>query len=143
MKKLLTLTIIAVSIHASAQFNQSVSTKQQLPIIPFENSHHSIMDEKSQPHRIQRIDGINAIQLLKIMEQPVTQVNDSTYYWKWDTINLVWIINLKSIHLYNSNDDLISGLTQKWDGISWANNFSESHSFDANNNSISFMFQYW
>lgn len=143
MKKLFTLAIIAASIQASAQFNQSISTKQKLTLIPFENSHRSKMNEESQTPGIQKIAGKNAIQLLKMNEQPITLVNDSTYYWKWDKTNSDWIISSKQICLYNSNNDLISGVLQNWDGTTWVNYFLESQSFDANNNKIYFSFQFW
>ncbi|MDO9255202.1 MAG: T9SS type A sorting domain-containing protein [Bacteroidales bacterium] len=143
MKKLFTIAIIAISMQATAQFNHSIYAKQQSPKSALKSVNFGITDEDLQSIRIEKIDDKNAIQLLNMTELPVMQVNDSTYYWKWDITNSAWIVNSKSINNYNSNNDLLSGMTQNWNGNAWENYFLESQSFDANNNRISFSFQFW
>lgn len=143
MNKILTFAIIVFSFHASAQFNQSVYSRQQLPIFGFDNTHISLTDKELLITGIKATESKHVIQHLKVMDQAVMLLNDSTYYWKWDTISSAWTLNLKSINLYNVNNDLISALTQKWDGTAWVNSFTQLQSFDENNNRISFMFQFW
>ena len=72
------------------------------------------------------------------------QINDSIYYWKWDTISSGWKIDSKQINLvYDANNNLISFKTQNWDNSTWMNYSQTNNTYDVNDNKTIELSQIW
>ena len=61
----------------------------------------------------------------------------SLVYYKWDTINKVWIFSSKHEYSYNNGEEILD-VYLKWDNSNavWNGNYKYEYSYDSNGNNI-------
>jgi len=145
MKKIVLFAIIALSINAFAQIKQPTSDMQSPTSNLKENVRGHMIDREWNTSRIYSED--NAEQVINhqpLKQRKLIQIDDSIYWWQWDTINIGWKINYKYIDMvYDAKKNLTSQLGQSWNGSAWVNSDQYIYVYDANNNEISELSQSW
>ncbi|RLJ62602.1 putative secreted protein (Por secretion system target) [Lacinutrix venerupis] len=61
----------------------------------------------------------------------------------WDAVNSIWIDSSKITYVYNSNNVVVSKISQNWDGNQWVNNNIEVYSYDSNGFLIELLQSNW
>jgi hypothetical protein len=80
----------------------------------------------------------------KMMLNSLIQIYDSIYWWEWDNASISWKMTSKYSNLvYDSKNNLITGIGQEWDGIAWIKSDKDSYVYDSNNNPIDYLWQIW
>jgi hypothetical protein len=63
-----------------------------------------------------------------------TPIYDDIYVWQRDIPGKKWVFDNRTINLvYNVNSDLLSFVTQKWNGSAWVNDQQVTYSFTSGN----------
>ena len=138
MKKTLLIAILALSINALAQSKHPTSRLNE-----------NVQDRMH--NKGMKISNLNSEMILgKTVKsrpnspQDLIQIYDSIYYWAWDTINMGWIIDAKTINMvYDAKNNMTSNLGQYWDGSVWVNSHQYTYTYDAKNNQTNFIYAYW
>ncbi len=143
MKKAILFAILALSINAFAQINQSTKYLQfpkldplgKIRVTPADmllNKTFNFSDKLSAIGFKNKLKELNAS----------FHINDSIYNWQWDTISYAWKVAFKTIKIvYNVGNNLTSNLMQDWNGSTWENNNQHAYTYDANNNRTSELWQ--
>jgi len=80
----------------------------------------------------------------ELKTKSLIQINDSIYYWQWDTISIGWVIYYKDINIvYDAHNNITSELRKFWNGSAWDNPMLRTYTYDANNNQTSDLQQHW
>ncbi|MGB1211334.1 MAG: T9SS type A sorting domain-containing protein, partial [Lacinutrix venerupis] len=61
----------------------------------------------------------------------------------WDAVNSIWIDSSKITYVYNSNNVVVSKISQNWNGNQWVNNNIEVYSYDSNGFLIELLQSNW
>jgi hypothetical protein len=71
-------------------------------------------------------------------------INDSIYFWRWDTLSIGWKLSGRTINLlYNSNGDLLYQLSQGWADSIWVNSSQFIATWDNNYNPTNVIWIIW
>ena len=138
MKKTLLFTILALSINAFAQNNQTTA-----------NSRENVRGRMEFTGRIASDSHLEMNYRQGIKHQApnqdsLVQIFDSIYYWQWDTISVGWkIINREIDIVYDAHNNLTSSIAQSWNGSTWVNSSKAISTYDGNHNTTSFTLQSW
>ncbi|TSA38753.1 MAG: T9SS C-terminal target domain-containing protein [Porphyromonadaceae bacterium] len=152
MKKALLFAILALSINAFAQNKQPASNFQH-PTSTIQsrtsNALKNVQDRMAD--RGMKTSGINSEENLglpvkhqALKQSSLIQLFDSIYDWRWDTVNMGWKVNYKTISMdYNANNRLIHSIEQDWTGSAWENDHQFFATYDANDFTKSESYKYW
>ncbi|MFZ4706989.1 MAG: hypothetical protein ACOYMF_13365, partial [Bacteroidales bacterium] len=111
MKKALLFAILALSFNVFAQNSFTTVNLRHAAFNPKEIVKARLDDEMiKSPGKNSRIDfDADRKQQHLNGQRSLIQINDSIYYWNWDTDNYKWELNNKDISIiYNNNNYLTS-----------------------------------
>jgi len=143
MKKLYILLITLVLINSALSLNAFAQSKYQTSN-SLENVQGRVEHRGCKTSFIHSETNFGQTINHRIPEQrSLIQLNDSIYNWRWDTINIGWIVTKVTNIVYDANYNLTNEMYQYWNGSVWVNHGKNTFSYDANNNQISELIQDW
>ncbi len=143
MKKNFLFAILAFSMNAFAQNSFTTVNLRHAAFNPKEIVKAKLDDEMiKSPGKNSRIDfDADRKQQHLNGQRSLIQINDSIYYWNWDTDNYKWELNNKDISIiYNNNNYLTSYMKMFWTGTAWINSAKHTYVYDARNNLIRYTY---
>lgn len=134
MRKAILYSILAISINAYAQNKQPTLKNEHLFSGPREEFRKSF---KSREGNLRNISfGLNLGKSVKQKETKAssfTPIYDDVYMWKRDIPGNKWVYDNRTINLvYDVNSNLLSSVTQIWNGSGWGNDQQVTYSYTAN-----------
>ena len=78
-------------------------------------------------------------------QRDLIHITDSNYHWLWDTLTAGWRLNGRLINMvYDDHYNLLSFTGQvRSSDTEWRNFYHRINTYDARNNLVNIIFQYW
>jgi hypothetical protein len=134
MRKAILCSVLALSINTYAQFKKPVLNSEYSSL-----ARQELLKGIKSRERKSHYASLLQIQE-KSLQQKVTKassftpVYDDVYIWKRDIPGKIWVYDNRTINLvYDVNSNLLSSVTQKWNGSAWVNDQQVTYTYNTGN----------